>query len=244
MSEAELVRLSRLMVLRRELDNLANNVANVETAGFKAQRVTFTEHLKLLARNPSNPEPQKTFSMVDVRAGAMDLSSGSLDLTGNPLNVAIDGDAYFVVQTSQGERYTRNGSFTIDQSGQLVSATGQPVLGLNGPVTLSNQGRDPTIGADGTIKTNQGVQGRLRLVRFAQPQSLAPEGNNLLRSMQKPIELPADSIKLVTGALERSNVRAVSEMSRLAEITRAYELVSAMMKDKNENELARLADLA
>lgn len=244
MSEAELVRLSRLMALRRELDTVANNVANVETVGFKAQRTTFTEHLRSLARNDANTEPQRTFSLVDASAGFVDLSVGSLKITGSALDVAIKGDAYFVVQTPQGERYTRNGSFLVNKSNQLVSEMGQVVLGLDGPIALSSQDQNITIGVDGTIKTSQGVRGRLRLAQFVQPRSLVPEGGNLFRSTQNPTEPPAGSIKLFIGALEKSNVRAISEMSRIVEITRAYELVSAMMKDKNENELARLADLA
>lgn len=244
MSETGLVKLSRLMALRRELDTVANNVANVGTTGFKAQRVAFKEYLKPMERADLATTPERPVSLVDARPGFTDLSRGAIEPTGNRLDVAIDGNAYFVVQTADGERYTRDGSFTLDGSGRLVTASGQPVLGTGGPLTLSASETDATISPDGTLLSSQGVRGRLRLVRFDNPQKLALVGGNLFRSGQRPSEPPVGTVKLVTGALEKSNVQPVLEMSRLVEITRAYELVSSMMKKDDTNELQRLADTA
>lgn len=244
MSETGLVKLSRLMALRRELDTVANNVANVGTAGFKAQRVAFKEYLKPIERADLSTKPERPVSLVDGRPGFTDLSPGSIAPTGNRLDVAIEGNAYFVVQTADGERYTRDGSFTLDGSGRLVTASGQPVLGAGGPLTLSASETDATINPDGTLLSSQGVRGRLRLARFDTPQNLVPVGANLFRSDQKPSEPPAGTVKLVPGALEKSNVQPVLEMSRLIEITRAYELVTSLTKKDDSNELQRLADTA
>lgn len=244
MSETGLIKLSRLMALRRDLDTLANNVANVGTTGFKAQRVAFKEYLKPVERTDVGTKPERPVSLVDRRAGFTDLSKGAIELTGNRLDVAIDGDAYFVVQTPEGERYTRDGSFTLDASGRLVTTAGQPVLGTSGPLMLSATETDATISPDGTILSSRGARGRVRLARFDAPQSLVPIGGNLFRSDQRAIEPPIGAVRLVPGALEKSNVRPALEMTRLVEITRAYELVSAMMKQDDKNELQRLADLA
>ena len=243
MSETGLVKLSRLMALQRELDVVANNVANLGTTGFKAQRVAFKEYLKPIERAEAGIKPERPVSLVDGRGGFTDLSKGAMEPTGNGLDVAIEGDAYFVVQTTEGERYTRDGSFTLDRSGQVVTAAGQLVLGTSGPLTLSSTESDATIGQDGTVSTNRGVRGRLRLARFQRPEMLVPVGGNLFRSDQRPTEPPAGTVRLLPGTLEKSNLHAVVEMSRLVEITRAYELVAAMMKEGGDkNELQRLAE--
>lgn len=244
MSETGLIRLSRLMALRRDLDNVANNVANVGTNGFKAQRTEFKEVLKRVERKDGDVKPERPVSLVRASSGFTDLSKGAIEPTGGALHAAIDGDAYFVVQTAEGERFTRDGAFTLDGSGRLVTAAGQPVLSASGPITLTSSDAAPGINADGSISTHRGTVGKLRLVSFSQPQKLVPVGANLFRSDQKPSDLPAGSAMVIPGALERSNVRPVVEMSRLVEVTRAYELVSAMMKqDGDKNELQRLADV-
>ena len=244
MSETALIRLSRLTALRRELDTVANNVANVGTTGFKARRVHFQEYLKHEQAEPGT-KPERPASLVQARAGYSDLSRGAVEQTGKAFDVAIDGDAYFVVQTPEGERFTRDGAFNLDGLGRLVSASGHPVLGVGGPLMLLPQDKEAAIGPDGTVSTSQGIRGRLRLVRFETPQNLLPVGANLFRSDQRPTEPPVGIVRLIPAALEKSNVRPVVEMSRLVEITRAYELVSSMMKqDDDKNELQRLADLA
>lgn len=244
MSETGLIRLSRLMALRRELDTIANNVANVGTNGFKAQRSEFKEALKHVERNVLDNKPERPVSLVQASSGFVDLSHGAIESTGGALHAAVEGEGYFVVQTTEGERFTRNGAFTLDGAGRLVTATGQSVLGSSGPMTVSSGDGPATINPDGSISTSRGIVGTLRLVRFAEPRALVPVGSNLFRSNQRSVELPAGEGRLIPGSLEGSNVRPAVEMSRLVEVTRAYELVVAMMKeDKNENKLQRLADV-
>ena len=243
MSETALIKLSRLMALRRQLDVVANNVANLETTGFKAKRVAFQEFLSPVERAEITSPRERPVSLVEASANFTDLSKGAPQVTGNPLDVAIDGDAFFVVQTAQGERYTRAGAFTLDSAGRLVTMTGLPVLTSSGPLSLSPQDGDARIGADGTISTRQGPRGRLRLVRFDAPQTLRSEGANLFRSEQPPVELPAGSVRLFQGAIEKSNVQPTLEMSRLVEINRSYQLVSSLLKEDGDiDELKRLAE--
>lgn len=244
MGDKSVVGLSRMIALRHELDTIANNIANQTTAGFKAKRVLFQEYLAddKQAEDPSKPASR--VSLVHAYAGYTDFSGGPLKATGNPLDVAVVDDAFFVVQTKAGERYTRNSAFMLDGSGRLVTTTGEPVLTTAGPLALSSQDGEVTVGADGTISTASGLRGRLRLVRFADPQRLRSEGGNLFHSDQPPTEVPAGQVRLAPGAVETSNVRPVVEMTRAMEITRAYQLVvSAVMKDEDNNELKRLANL-
>ena len=132
MQNALLIGLSRQVALSRELDVVANNIANIDTTRFKADGALFEEYLSSTQRG----EQGAPISFVRDRATWVDMSRGPLQRTGNPLDLAIDGNAFFAVQTPRGMRYTRNGTFKIDASGQIVTADGDTVLGDGGPIKL------------------------------------------------------------------------------------------------------------
>ena len=136
MENALLVGLSRQMALSHELDIIANNIANIDTTGFKADNASFSEFLMPRASDGQFSGGDKRVSFVQDRASWIDLSPGSIQRTGDPLNVAIDGPGYLTVQTARGTRYTRNGSLSVNGTGQLVTSDGDAVLGGSGPVTL------------------------------------------------------------------------------------------------------------
>lgn len=241
MSDKSIIGLSRLMALQQAVDSIANNVANQGTVGFKAERLNFREYLSAEKERPDEDWPAVRSSLVDIRSFT-DFSSGPLVATGNPLNAAVAGDGFFAVQTRGGERYTRNGAFQVDPAGRLVTTSGDPVLTTSGPLTLSPQDQAPSISADGSIVAAGKVVGRLRVVRFADPRGLSPEGGNLFRASRPPEEVAPGAIRLVQGNLEKANVSAVMEMSRLMEVSNAYKLTAAVvMKDDDTNELGRLA---
>src|SRR6185437_12089555 len=179
MQNALLIGLSRQVALARELDVVANNIANMNTTGFKADGSLFEEFLNSAARSSTNSR----VSFVRDRATWTDMSGGPTERTGNALDVAINGNAFFAVQTQRGVRYTRNGSFQINPTGQLVTAEGDPVLGDGGPITLQQTDRQISISADGTISVREGnsksdsQRGKLRLVSFANPRQLQKDGN-------------------------------------------------------------------
>jgi flagellar basal-body rod protein FlgF len=178
MQNALLIGLSRQVALSRELDVVANNIANMNTTGFKADGSLFEEYLNSAARAADT-----RVSFVQDRATWIDMSAGALERTGNALDVAINGDGFFAVQTQRGVRYTRNGSFQINPSGQLVTAQGDPVLGDGGPITFQPTDRQISISPDGTISVREGnskadsQRGKLRLVSFANPRQLQKDGN-------------------------------------------------------------------
>ena len=245
MENALLIGLSRQVALGRELDVIANNMANVTTNGFKARSSRFKEFLSPGASADAFPRPDRRLSYVIDSGTPLDLGAGPLERTGNPLDVAVRGEGFFAVQTPQGERYTRDGSFEINPQGQLVTSSGQPVIGENGPITIGPQESGLAIAPDGTVSTDQGQRGRVRLVRFDNPQGLKNEGANLFSSTA-PAQAAGATTRLVPGAVERSNVKPVVEMSRLIEVNRSYSSVSGMVSRLDElrrSAISRLADV-
>ena len=178
MPNALLIGLSRQLTLERQMDVVANNVANINTTGFKADRSLFQEYLMSVAHEDNFVGGDRRLSFVQDRATFHDFTSGPSEQTKNPLDVAIAGTGFLVVQTPAGERYTRDGSMQINNQGQLVTTSGNPVLGTNGPIVFQPTDHDISIAADGNVSVLEGVnrvdsvRGKLRLVSFAQAQRL------------------------------------------------------------------------
>ena len=246
MENALLIGLSRQVALGREIDVIANNVANVTTNGFKARSARFREYLMPVASAETFPRPDRRLSYVIDAGTPLDTRSGPIEFTGNPLDVAIKGEGFLAVQTPAGERYTRNGALEINAQGQLVTSDGHLVLGENGPIAFTQQESGFDIAPDGTVTSNQGQRGRIRLVRFANPQALHNEGANIFSS-RTPGQPAGDTSRIEARALERSNVKPVIEMSRLIEVNRTYTSVAGMVSRIDElrrTAISRLADTA
>ncbi len=246
MQNALFVGVSSQMALQRELDVISNNMANVSTSGFKGRSTRFQEYLMPVASADSFARPDRRLSYVIDQGTTLDLGQGPIEQTGNPLNVAVKGSAFIAVQSPQGERYTRNGAFEVDPTGALVTSDGYKVAGDGGPITINPQETGLTIGTDGTVSTNLGIRGKIKLVTFANPQRLTNEGGNLYASPEpaRPAGLEG---RLESGALERSNVRPVIEMTRLMDVNRSYAMVSSMISrldDLRGTAIRRLADVA
>ena len=246
-----LVGLSRQMTLRRQMDVVANNIANINTTGFKAERTLFEEYLSPTAREDNFVAGRdRRVSFVQDRATMHDFAGGPVEQTKNPLDVAIDGNAFLVVQTPAGERYTRDGGLQINNLGQLVNASGRPVLGTNGPIVFQQTDHDINISQDGTVTVLEGtnridsVRGKIRMVRFDNPRALSSEGTNMFASAAAPLPAGPEA-RLEPGAIEGSNVKAVIEMTRLMEVQRSYQSTANMMSKTDElrtKAIARLAD--
>ena len=253
MENMHLIGLSRQMVLERQIDVVANNVANVNTTGFKADQSLFQEFLSPTARDDNfSAGRDRRVSYVQDRATFHDFAQGPSEQTKNPLDVAIDGNAFLVVQSAGGERYTRDGGLQINAQGQLVTLGGNPVLGTAGPIVFQPGDRDISISADGGITVREGasrtdsVRGKLRLVGFTQPQKLLKEGNNLFSAGDAGASTPSTTATVKQGFIEKSNVNSVTEMSRMIEITRAYTQISTLLQqqsDQRKTALEKLADV-
>ncbi|PLX37238.1 MAG: flagellar basal-body rod protein FlgF [Hyphomicrobiales bacterium] len=240
MENAQLIGLSRQLVLRRQMDVLANNVANINTNGFKGQKLGFEEYMMPVARANSFQPSNTRLSFVHDFGSSYDFAAGATVQTGNPLDVALNGDGWFAIETPQGERYTRNGSLGINANGELVDQAGKRVLGEGGPITFTSSDSDIAIAADGTVSTNNGVRGRIRIVEFADNDVLEAAGDNLFKGDNPQA---ATAARVVQGSLEKSNVSGVVEITRLIDITRAYESIAKMQKETDDLRQQAISDL-
>jgi flagellar basal-body rod protein FlgF len=249
MENALLIGLSRQTALERQIDAVANNIANVNTAGYKADNTLFEEYLNTPAHEDNFVGRDRRVSFVQDRGTFRNFAQGAAEETKNPLDVAIDGSAFLAVQTPGGERYTRDGGLHINNQGQLVTVAGNQVLGTGGPIVFQPTDHDVNITPDGTITVVEGngrtdsLRGKLRLVNFADAQKMLKEGFNLYSA-----EGAAQDTKSTVrqGFIEKSNVNAVAEMSRLMEVSRAYTSIATLMQqqsDLQKNAIQALADV-
>jgi len=227
-------------ILERRLELAANNMANAATPGFKAQRMGFEEYL--LARTA---EARRTAKGETPRTC---FGQGTLEETQNPLDFAIEGEGFFVVDTPAGRRYTRAGNFTLDAENQLVTREGYTVLGDGAPVVLDDTtGVGVWLSDDGRFFVDETESGRLDVVRFANPQLLERSGMNLFSASDETgPEIPSDS-RVRQGFLETSNVNPVETMMHLIDLYRAYEAqqkalqAGDQMDNRAANDLGKLA---
>ncbi len=244
MENAQLIGLSRQIALQRQMDVVANNIANPTTTGFKAEQLLFEEYLMPVAKDRDFAFADQRLSYTDSWATIHDMAAGSINETGNPLDVALDGEGFLTVQTPGGERYTRAGSLAIDPTGTLVDLHGNPVLSELGPIHFTATDTDISITADGTIATNDGIKGKLKIVEFADPQAATRDGNNLWAGGDAQA---ATQTRVVQGAIERSNVSGIAEMTEMIRVQRAYQSAASMQEkqdDMRRSAIQRLGTLA
>lgn len=227
MENISYIGLSQQMALKQQMDISANNLANINTPGFKSQSILFLEYL-------NKPKQGEGVKQVLDFGSYRDLSAGALRQTYNDLDVALHGDGYFAVQTEGGTtRYTRDGSFSLNASRELVNKSGYKVMGDGGPIVVQEGASKITITADGTVSTNLGEIGKLKVVTFDQPQKLVEIGENLYDGKNQP-EKPVERLKVVQGSLEGANVNPVVEMNKMIEILRSYQATQRMLMNDHE----------
>lgn len=251
MENTLLVGLSKQVALERQLDVIANNIANVNTSGFKAEKSIFEEYLRTNAHEDNFVGADRRVSFVQDRATWHDLAQGSTQLTNNPLDLVIDGDGYFVVQAQGGERYTRNGALQINNVGQLVTTDGNVVQGTAGPITLQPGDADLTVSGDGTVTVREAgnpqansVRGKLRVVSFDRPQQLVKSGSNLFSAPAGVNATPTTTSRVVQGAVEKSNVSSVGEMTKMLEVMRTYTNIAQILQQQNDLQKTAIDRLA
>jgi flagellar basal-body rod protein FlgF len=221
------VGLSKQIVLQRQLDIIANNIANSDTAGFKVEALAVTEDPQAPAFTLGGPAPVK---FVMPNGVIRNFGQGALRKTDSQFDVAIDGQGFFKIQTPGGERYTRDGRFRMDEAGRLVTQGGSPVLDDGGgEINLSPEKGQLTISPDGTL--SQGTQriGKLGVVTFTNLSTLEKVGDNLMQNTSNQQGVAAPDAKLRQGMLEGSNVNPILEVTRMIEVSRAYEQMAKMM---------------
>jgi len=233
------IALSRKTGLQRQMDIVANNIANMNTNGFKGEEVMFVQHL---VKSPGGGKLGGTkLAYVRDIATVTNHSEGPVSTTGNPLDMSIAGNGFFVIQTDEGDRYTRNGRFKLDDAGQLVTQTGFPVMSSgNSPFFMNPEDTEIVVSRDGTISTNNGELGKIKLVRFKNLQELVHNPNGLFSSEERPGEAAQDEVdggraaQIMQSTLEGSNIKPIYEMAKMIEINRKYEGIRTFMNREDE----------
>ena len=236
MDNTLLIGLSQQIAAYRSMDVIANNLANISTPAFKREVVKFEEFVQQVQPSEGQTGAQ-TVSFVKDTGVVRDLGEGRMETTGAPFDLAINGKGYFAVQTAAGERYSRNGHLALNADGELVTDTGDPILGDGGPITITVDDGDVHIAADGTVSGAKGQIGKLRVVDFANERALQKEGASLYATDESPTA--AANTKIVQGMLESSNVEPVIEISHMIEVMRAYQATATL--SQSEEDLKRQA---
>lgn len=212
MDNSVYVTLSRQLAVFRDLDITANNIANVNTAGFQGEKLIFDDYLV-----DAEIQEDRRIAFARDPISYRDTSGGRITQTGNEFDLAISGPGYFSVNTPQGVRYTRAGNFTLNAEGQLTTLSGNPVLGSDGAtIVIPREARNVSINGGGNIFSDGEPIGQIGVFEFNNPQELKRTGNSLFQTDEPPLA-PIES-RIMQGHVEQSNVNAVSEMVHLLQL--------------------------
>jgi flagellar basal-body rod protein FlgF len=225
------VALSRQMTLRREMDIIANNIANSDTTGFKVEmamvRTDPTEGARML-------DGPKSLKFVIDDGVIRDFSQGALRRTGGTFDLAIEGQGFFKVETAGGERFTRDGRFTLGADGRLTTQAGDAVLGAGGEIAINPEDGEVAISADGVVSQNGEQIGKIDVFAFDDLSSLAKDGDNLLRNTSNVEPQVSTAANMRQGMLEGSNVNPIMQITRMIEVSRAYESMARTIEGSGE----------
>ncbi|MGH6720270.1 MAG: flagellar hook-basal body complex protein [Alphaproteobacteria bacterium] len=240
METLESIALSRMATMTRQIDIIANNIANANTTGYKTARMFFSEFLQQAG--------DEQLSYVYGYGTIRDFSPGAIEFTDNPLDVAIDGDGFFAVDVGDGMRYTRNGHFRIDeqrklivtQDDSLIEETERLLVTSEGYAVMSDQNTPVTIPAtgelditpEGELRIGDKVVARLSVVTFDQPHLLTQNEAGVFQTDQTAV--PLGQPKLIQGAIESSNVSPIIEITQMIEVMRSFQTSQQLIKGDDE----------
>lgn len=229
----------------RRLDVISNNLANVNTPGFKKDKMAFEGLLAGATNPPAVPQGSTADPILQKENMYIDYSSGPVSQTGNTLDLALDGDGFFAVATPEGTAYTRQGNFRLSADGTLVTSDGYPVQGQGGGA-IHIQGNRIEIDAKGVITVDGAPAGTISLVDFDKPYNLTKTGSTLFVPADQQAPRQSGTTQIRQGQLEGSNVESISEMVQMIETNRYFEACSKVIKGyddiaaKAANELGRI----
>lgn len=247
MDNINYIALSRQMALWKQMDTVSNNMANMNTAGFKQDDTLFTSYLV------QTPEAQGIGSaplyFTEDYGTFQNFAAGAFEETGNTFDVAIQGDAFFCLETPAGEMYTRKGQFSLNADGALVTNDVALVLSENNePLFFAPTEKDVIITESGDVMTENGVIGRLKLAHFADNQKLQKVAGTMFENVAgNAMTVGADNARLAQGKIEKSNVNPIEEMTKLIKVQRSYEYVQQMIDNEHDrlsNTISTYAQLA
>ena len=226
MDAAVYTTLNRQSGLLREVGVIAQNIANSETTGFRREGVLFSEYVKRLDGGA------QSLSMATGNTRMTDMSQADIAYTGGTYDLAIEGDGFFLVQTSQGQRLTRAGAFGPSATGEIVTADGYPLLDDGGAaVVIPAAAQAVAVGADGTVSADGQPVARVGLWQPIDPVTMTHQAGTLFAA--ETLE-PAETGLIRQGYLEGSNVDPLTEMARMIEVQRAYELGQSFLEREDD----------
>ena len=234
MDNTKYISLSRQMGLWKQMEIVSNNMANMNTSGFKSQEALFksyivqTEGAQGLGRAPVH--------FTQDFGAFQDFSEGQMYQTGNTFDVAVKGDAFFVVETENGERYTKKGQFHLDNDGKIVTGDGLPVLSQNNePIFIAPNEMEVVISENGDVSTENGLVGQIKIVSFEDNQKLSSIGSSMFENTEGNVmRISNDEVRVSQGIIEKSNVNSIMEMTKMVNLQRSYEYVQQMIDGEHE----------
>jgi flagellar basal-body rod protein FlgF len=236
--------LSKLTAQQRALDVVAGNLANMSTPGYRAERVVFADWLSRQT-NTSAPKGDRVLAYTQDRATYREQTQGSLTQTGNPLDIAISGDGYFTVQTSNGVRLTRAGRFALQADGTIADEAGNALLDTNNqPLKTAVTDSVLTVSADGSLSSQNGPIGKIAVVAPSDPNRMTAEGGRLLRA--DVATTPVTAPKLIQGAVEDSNVQPIAELVRMMDTERNFQFATQFVEaegQRHQTAIDKIADV-
>lgn len=236
MENALFIGLSKQIALRSNMDIVANNVANINTTGFRGQNMLFKEFIE-------DPRGQENDLSYVIDFGQYDnTAAGPIQLTGNQLDVAVVGPGFMGVLNNDEVMYTRAGEFLTNPDGVLVTPAGMPVASQNGgEITIPEGTSEIKITEDGFVVADDAQIGQIMLAEFDNPQNLRPVGNVLYTTPDQPI--PAENTVLKQGAVEGSNVNSIVEVTNMISVLRDYQAVQSFVGDEDERQRQAVREL-
>ncbi len=235
MDNISYIALSSQTALMRKLESTANNMANMNTVGYKGEEPLFVQYIA--KTKDTDKTLGQNISFVNDFGMSRNLNEGELIKTGNPLDLAIKNKGYFALQTQQGEKYTRSGQFMLDNNGQIVSADGYPVMSEDGTsIFIPEEAKSIDIGADGTVSTNSGIIGKIRIVECEKENELLKIHSGLYETKEDNLPQNITNPMLEQGMLEGSNVNSITEITKMIEIQRAFEGITKMIEQESERQ--------
>jgi flagellar basal-body rod protein FlgF len=217
-----------MAVQRSRMDVLTNNIVNASTTGFKKDGLLSSTFAEVLIERQSDPYILRASKEVGpysfgthIDEVYTDFSEGNIESTGNTTDLAIAGEGFFTVETPEGERYTRNGRFHVNQEGFLVNEDGYYLLGENGRIRAG--GGSLSVDSMGNVTADSAARDRLRIVRFDDAGALRKQGNSLYYAFNAAAPTAAGDVRIMQGCLEGSNVDIAAEMTDMITVYRTYE---------------------
>jgi flagellar basal-body rod protein FlgF len=234
MENTSYVALSRQTALWRQLETVANNMANANTPAYKGEHMMFRDYL-VKTPTPGKAGGEKVAFVQDIGT-VRDLNQGQLTATDNVLDVAVEGDGYFVVDTPDGLRYTRNGHFRLDDAGMIVTSQGYPLMQTGDqPIIVAPNESEIRIGKNGAVSSENGAIGTLRIVTFDNQFNLKATGNGLYNTTDAATDMTDAVVR--QGYVEESNVQPIVEMTKMIDIMRNYEAAQNLLDGENKSQI-------